>query len=310
MKKIITAIIVVLLISFFVFCASAKTVKKGDVNVDGRINASDARIVLRAGAQLDEISSEQVIIGDMDNNSKITAADARKILRIASQLDKNDETVQITESETESASRTEQEWLSFFNTAVNKLKSEAPGLIRTKQIIVKDFQTSDPLADIYINAYKDIYTGDIDEIELVGPEATIERISPNGKPFVSSLTMADIKSVNAVVDNSGNYIVTVFMNDMINPDENSSYAKIFEFLSVNDFFTFSPEMGMNFSKEKIKINYTDCYATATITPDGKVVYFETNLNFNINIKDLKIKVLTADIDVNLNSVRTYKNIRW
>lgn len=63
------------------------TSSKGDVNQDGKITASDARLALRASAGLETLASEKKSIADMDSNGKITASDARKILRIAAGLD-------------------------------------------------------------------------------------------------------------------------------------------------------------------------------------------------------------------------------
>ena len=86
MKKIIFTLIVTMLAALFIINASAATYKKGDVTMDGRITASDARLVLRAGASLDQISETQKLICDMNNDGKITASDARTILRISAKL--------------------------------------------------------------------------------------------------------------------------------------------------------------------------------------------------------------------------------
>ena len=59
----------------------------GDVNNDGEITASDARMVLRASAELDELSDEQIVAADIDANGEITASDARIILRISADLE-------------------------------------------------------------------------------------------------------------------------------------------------------------------------------------------------------------------------------
>ncbi len=59
----------------------------GDVNFDGKVTAADARIVLRAAAQLELLTESQQIIADSDYNDSITAADARIILRMAAQLE-------------------------------------------------------------------------------------------------------------------------------------------------------------------------------------------------------------------------------
>lgn len=53
---------------------------KGDVDGDGKVTASDARLILRAAVGLEEISTET---GDLDGDGKITASDSREALRIS-----------------------------------------------------------------------------------------------------------------------------------------------------------------------------------------------------------------------------------
>lgn len=53
----------------------------GDVDFDEKITAADARLVLRASVELEELTETQAYLGDIDENGKITAADARAILR-------------------------------------------------------------------------------------------------------------------------------------------------------------------------------------------------------------------------------------
>lgn len=59
----------------------------GDVNGDGEITASDARLVLRFSAELDVPTEEQAKISDVNGDGTITASDARKILRISAELE-------------------------------------------------------------------------------------------------------------------------------------------------------------------------------------------------------------------------------
>lgn len=58
-----------------------------DVNGDGNINAVDARLALRASAQLETLTGNSFTAADIDKDGKVTAIDARKILRKAAQLD-------------------------------------------------------------------------------------------------------------------------------------------------------------------------------------------------------------------------------
>lgn len=95
MKK-LTALLIVLILTFtLMVTASAATVLKGDVDMNGKITAMDARTVLRAAARLDEITDTQKIIADVSGDSKVTASDARTILRRAANIEKDLGTVEI-----------------------------------------------------------------------------------------------------------------------------------------------------------------------------------------------------------------------
>ena len=87
-NKIISVVLALTLTcSSAVLLASADNIKLGDINGDGKINASDARIALRASASLETLTEDQKIAADLNFDKKVNAADARKILRIASKLD-------------------------------------------------------------------------------------------------------------------------------------------------------------------------------------------------------------------------------
>lgn len=58
----------------------------GDVNLDGKVTAADARLVLRKSAQLQDLTELQTLAADVDINEKVTASDARIILRVSAQM--------------------------------------------------------------------------------------------------------------------------------------------------------------------------------------------------------------------------------
>ncbi len=61
----------------------------GDVNLDGKVTAGDARLALRMAAKLDPMPEEDSVQfknTDVDNNKEITANDARTILRVVARL--------------------------------------------------------------------------------------------------------------------------------------------------------------------------------------------------------------------------------
>ena len=59
----------------------------GDLNGDGKVNSSDARIALRAAAKLEGLTDAQKKAGDMDGDGDVDSADARAILRKAGKLE-------------------------------------------------------------------------------------------------------------------------------------------------------------------------------------------------------------------------------
>ena len=63
-----------------------KGVMQGDVNFDGRVTASDARLILRCSAGLTTFSLAQKNRGDLNFDGRISSADARLALRIAASL--------------------------------------------------------------------------------------------------------------------------------------------------------------------------------------------------------------------------------
>lgn len=60
---------------------------KGDVNLDGTVNAADARLALRNAAKIENLSALSIKAGDLDGDGVITAAEARTILRVAAKLE-------------------------------------------------------------------------------------------------------------------------------------------------------------------------------------------------------------------------------
>ena len=62
---------------------SNKSYVSGDADMDGRVSAADARLVLRAAVRLEPAGDLLTLLADMDRDSIITAADARLVLRLS-----------------------------------------------------------------------------------------------------------------------------------------------------------------------------------------------------------------------------------
>ena len=89
MKNKIIAILISLIIAFSSICiySGAEDIRLGDVNSDGKVNAIDARKVLRVSAQLETLTTEEAELADVNFDNKVNAIDARAILRASAQLE-------------------------------------------------------------------------------------------------------------------------------------------------------------------------------------------------------------------------------
>lgn len=58
----------------------------GDVDNNGKIDASDARLILRYTARLETLTEAQILSSDINSDGRVTAADARLLLRYAAGL--------------------------------------------------------------------------------------------------------------------------------------------------------------------------------------------------------------------------------
>lgn len=90
-KKIISIILCLTFIMLPLSVSAAEypeetLIMMGDVNLDGKVSASDARLTLRISAKLDSDENVNMLSIDTDANGKITSSDARIILRKAASL--------------------------------------------------------------------------------------------------------------------------------------------------------------------------------------------------------------------------------
>lgn len=85
MKKSIALFLSVLMMicTLLPISVTASSILMGDVNSSGKVEASDARLVLRASVGLETFSDELSQLADIDNTNTVTAADARMILRMS-----------------------------------------------------------------------------------------------------------------------------------------------------------------------------------------------------------------------------------
>ena len=64
----------------------------GDIDSDGKVNAADARRILRAAAKIETLTGAYYIAADVNLDGAVNATDARKTLRVAADLEYFEET--------------------------------------------------------------------------------------------------------------------------------------------------------------------------------------------------------------------------
>lgn len=210
---------------------------------------------------------------------------------------------------------TKQELLDYFNLNLNNVKSDFPGFKRAKLTTVSDIVLSNTAANTLISFVKDaLLSEEVEEKTAVKGNYNMELMSPDGERFVSQLLLSDISDIT-VTAQDGNYIVTVFLPDAVNPDkESGSYAKIFNFITVNDVVnTYAPKVGATVQKSNIEVKYSGCYAKAMFAPDGRVLAYETYVTCVMSLIDASVKkvvTINTDVDITLASTTRYTEFSY
>ncbi len=94
MKKFITVLLIFILciapVSAFAenVIPEETNIMMGDVNLDGRVTAMDARTALRYAARMEPSDGVKILSIDADGDGRITASDARAILRVSAKISK------------------------------------------------------------------------------------------------------------------------------------------------------------------------------------------------------------------------------
>lgn len=206
----------------------------------------------------------------------------------------------------------DEDFISFFNSSVNNLKSGKYSFTKSKNTETADIKLSNSVANKFVDAAKSsLLSNDTNNVSISKGDVNtaISDVSPSGKQYVSNLSLSDVSSVSHSSDNNGNYDILIKMPDVKNPDANSAYSKIFDFMTVDDVVNiYAPKMHAKVDRENISVNFTDCYAEAVISPDGTLLSYKTFVQAEMALKDASISVISTDVNVMLKSTTTYSDI--
>lgn len=86
-RRIISIVFVIALLICSAPFVLAEGGMMGDVDLNGKVDAVDARILLRAAAKLDDLAEDRAIYADVTSDNAINAEDARLVLRAGAKLE-------------------------------------------------------------------------------------------------------------------------------------------------------------------------------------------------------------------------------
>ena len=86
-RSILALVLALAMLAAILPAGFAATAYYGDVNGDGRVNSTDARLALRAAAKLDALKEEEFKRADVNGDGLVNSTDARSVLRMAAKLE-------------------------------------------------------------------------------------------------------------------------------------------------------------------------------------------------------------------------------
>lgn len=250
MKKKILALVLVIsfVMSMFVlsFTSSAASTLKGDADGDGELSTNDALLVLRAAAGIeDNLSTETKTLCDIDGDGYISLFDARRILRAAAGLTNLEPTGKFkgyTDYD-KIFKGGQEEALTFFNTNLNKVKSEKYGFTALTDVEMKEFkaekitllgQEAQNTATLIEGIFSTIGSESDEEYYVAYNTSSTNKMSVEGQSYVTRLTNQDVLGMKVEYDatrhseNGGIITITIAIPDTEKVDINdSSYVKVF-----------------------------------------------------------------------------------
>ncbi len=204
--------------------------------------------------------------------------------------------------------------LTYFNDAVNTVKTQKAGFKKSKLTTIKDLQLSNSAANTLVGFVKGKLLSETEDItEVKKGQSSVSVMSPSGKNYASALTMSDIKNIGVQKSGSG-YVITVNLKDETNPTSNGHFSRCMDYMTVDDVEkVYAPKVGATVTRDNIKVTLTNSYAKLTVDANGKVTAYETLVNGVLTMKNASIKkvvTINTDLDITLSSTTKYTNFAF
>lgn len=314
MKKKLLAFVLVLTLVTSVFSIAVTTSAvsggvRGDADGDGKVTTNDALIVLRVAAGIeDNLSNETKVLCDVNEDGVISLFDARKILRGAAGLINLEPTGAFKGFSGGNLFNSEEELVEYFNTNINKIKSERYGFTTLKDVEMQKFEYTSAKVlgtvetentDNIIQAIFDTVGSDSDTEEyVIYGTSSLNKMSVEGKNYVSALTAADVLGSKAVYDETrGTVKITIAIPDSEKCDIiDSSYIKVFNsnnLLGATETTLNSILSGVAAGTEVVHYKNAVLIAEFEVAT-GNVVSYETTYETEVYIEKAQSGIITLE----------------
>lgn len=326
-KKILSVMIVVSLV--FAVCASGlsasalvdTSITYGDYDGNGKVEISDASAVLKVAGLQASITDDAVFKRcDINSDGVITIFDARQILRsCASHLATIQPTGEFAGFEGGGVFGSAEDAVNYFNLALNKVKTDKPGFLRSETADVKDFYIGDAVLAGYTVGESASSVSEMIKNMIVSesePEGTLTSIkgencdnamSVETEEYVSKLSADEVLGVRCAKDDETG-ILTI---EIALPDselDNVSQTAIGDVLNAQILQenmdtivgnVFGAGNGGDTTRKTIK----NCLLTATFdTSNGHVLSYVTSYTTETYISETTLGLKGGILSVDLSDV--------
>ena len=143
-------------------------------------------------------------------------------------------------------------------------------------------------------------------------------VSVAGEDYVCALEGKDIYNDNPITKSryDDSYTFRIYLQDAINPDENSTHAKVFDLFSDVKLYQTIASMVPELDVDIIKIRYVDCYLEGQVDEDGNIEEYTTHYKCILQIDttqtgyDLSQYIDSINNTEIYESLVTYRDFNW